>query len=90
MMRTAKTREKATPLFGGMLEIEIKKGKRGATCAVFGVIGVSELSSSGIVMLTHRGRISVRGSSLVLIIYDAGIAEVEGKIEEVALGYAEH
>ena len=87
-MRGTKAREPASPILAGALEIEIRKGARGATCAILGVIGISDLSDEQIVMLTHRGRITLRGSSLVLVIYDSGIVEVEGKIEGVELGYA--
>ena len=86
-MRSTKGAASRAPLFLGALDIEIKKGARSSTLAVVGVISISELSSEEISLITHRGRISVRGSSLVLIIYDSGIAEVEGRIEGVELGY---
>ena len=80
----------ASGILRDSLEIEIKKSSRGAGMAVFGVIGISELSPSEIVLLSHRGRTTVRGSSLSLVIYDSGIAEVEGRIEGVELGYGKH
>ena len=86
-MRSAKGVTSRAPFFSGALDIEIKKGTRSSSLAVVGVISISELSSEEIDLLTHRGRIAVRGSSLVLIIYDSGIAEVEGRIEGVELGY---
>jgi hypothetical protein len=86
-MRDKGLQNQRVPIFSGSLDIEIKKGQRDASCAVMGVVSVCELSSETVVLLTHRGRISVRGSSLVLIIYDSGIAEVEGRIEGVDLGY---
>lgn len=86
-MRANEAASHIAPNLSGAVDIEIKKRQRESACAVSGVVAVAELSSEAVVLLTHRGRISLRGSSLVLVIYDSGTVEVKGKIEGVDLGY---
>ena len=67
--------------------LEIRKSSRGATLSVVGVIGVTELSDESISLASHSGRLDVRGSGLVLSVFENKCVEVSGKIEGLELGY---
>lgn len=70
--------------------VEIVKSKRGATVQVFGVIGVDELAHERVVLISHSGRLTVRGRGLVLGILGRGSAEVFGRVEGVELSYGKN
>ncbi|MBR2930333.1 MAG: YabP/YqfC family sporulation protein [Clostridia bacterium] len=70
------------------LEIGIRKGHRGASLTVGGVVGVYELTDDAISLGTLSGRITLRGSGLLVSVYSGKTVEIRGRIEEVELSYA--
>lgn len=69
------------------LAIEIRKGNKGAACAISGVINITELSPESVTVLSHSGRVGVRGSELRLTVFSGRTVEISGKIVGVELGY---
>lgn len=69
------------------LAIDIRKGERGAACAISGVVCINELSPESVTVLSHSGRVCVRGSELRLTVFSGRTVEISGRIEEVELGY---
>jgi hypothetical protein len=59
----------------------------GIALLVGGVIGVSELSCDCTELLSHSGRIRVRGRALELATFENRIIEIKGRIEGVDFVY---
>ena len=69
------------------LHIELKKSSRGAGTVVSGVMSISEFTDSSVEILSHSGRITLVGESLVVTVLEGRNVEILGKITEVRLGY---
>ena len=67
--------------------LEIRKTSSGAELSVFGVVGVTELTDEVISLASHSGRVDIRGSKLVLSVFENKSVEIYGKIDGVELGY---
>lgn len=67
--------------------LEMRKGARGAVMLVSGVIGISDYTEECVVILSHGGRLTVRGEGLSLGSLEGRALEIFGKIEEVSVGY---
>lgn len=67
--------------------LEMRKGARGAVMLVYGVVGVLDLTAESVTVLTHGGRLTVRGSRLCLTSLEGRALEIVGRIEEVVVGY---
>lgn len=67
--------------------LEMRKGARGAVILVCGVVGVSDFTAESLTVLTHGGRLTVRGSGLCLTSLENRTLEIVGRIEEVVVGY---
>ena len=69
------------------IPIEIRRGTRGASMNVSEIVAVSEYSENEITLLTHRGRIRICGSGLILNTFESRTVEVIGCIEEIRFLY---
>ena len=70
--------------------LEIRKTSSGAALSVVGIISVTALSGEFISLASHSGRLDIRGSSLVLSVFENKCVEVSGKIESLEMGYGKH
>ena len=69
------------------LNLEIKKSSRGAVLVASGIMSIGELEDNKITLLSHSGRLVLKGDSLGISLLDNKIVEVFGKITEVELSY---
>ena len=69
------------------LNLEIKKSSRGAVLVASGIMSIGELSDDKITLLSHSGRLVLKGDALGISLLDNKIVEVFGKITEVELSY---
>lgn len=78
-----------TASFGlGSLYIEIRKSRLGASLLLSGVLALDEISDTLITVLSHSGRIFLRGERLSATALEGRTLTVYGKITGVELGYA--
>lgn len=70
------------------ISLEIRKTRIGAALVAVNVIGVCEFSDTLVVMLSHSGRITVRGERLCLSVFEDKSVEILGKICGVEMDYA--
>ena len=66
--------------------IEADGGLGFLTLAVFGVVGIGELSDEKIKLITKRESITVTGKVLRVSIFERNSLELVGKIENISLG----
>ena len=69
------------------LAIELRKTKLGAVAVVSGVISVSELTDSTVLLATHSGRVRFVGEELVMSVFSGRTVEILGKIISVEFSY---
>jgi hypothetical protein len=67
--------------------IEANRSAEGMSIVLSGIVGISDFSDGFICFKSHGGRIKVFGQSLFLNVYEAGNAEIVGKIQEIAFDY---
>ncbi len=70
------------------LVVEIRKTSTGAVLSAVGVVSVTEVSGESVALASHSGRLSIKGSDLILSVFENKSIEVKGKIEGVEMGYA--
>ncbi len=75
------------PLDVGEMTLEIKKSRKKCNLIVTGVMAVSALSSTEILLASHAGRVEILGSGLLLSVFENGALEISGEICDVRLGY---
>ena len=63
--------------------LQMKKNKRGAAVVVGGIAAVASLCDEEICLLSHGGRLTVRGEGLKLLTLENRTLEVFGKITEL-------
>lgn len=83
-----KSRSGAAALVAPPLLAEIRKAKNSASITMSGIVSITDLSDTEISLATHAGRVIVKGECLKLVIFEGCALEINGKIEEVTLGYA--
>ena len=59
----------------------------GLSLMIGGIIGVSELEDGCTELLTHTGRIKVRGNELSLTSFENKSIEIKGRIEGIFFAY---
>lgn len=70
--------------------IEIKKSSRGAVAVICGVMSVSEYNDSLVELLSHSGRMTLKGESLGISVLEGRVLEVYGRIMEVSFSYGKN
>lgn len=86
----AKRERLSSPLIPMPLLAEFRKMRASASITVSGIVSITELSDIEVSLATHAGRVTIRGESLSLVIFEAGVVTVNGKIVEVSFGYAKN
>lgn len=76
-----------TSLGASSLELEVRKSRAGAVMLISGVIGVGELSDREIMVLSHSGRLIIRGERLAISTLERRSLEIYGRVTEVVFGY---
>ena len=80
-----KKREEQGPSAGFYLSCERVAG--GLSLVIGGIVGVSELEDGCTELLTHTGRIMVRGKALRLTTFENKSIEIKGRIEGIFFVY---
>ena len=81
MPKTIKSTRATAKLLPYKLEIS-KKGK-GTVMAVSGTISVEEVTPQLVRLVTHSGRIAVRGERIYVNLLEDRISEIIGSVEEI-------
>ena len=91
--KKAKTNNKAEKTtctgFSGF-HIEGEKTNEGLLISIGGIIAVSDYSEAEATLVSHGGRITLRGRRLKLCVYEDRTVEVKGRIEEISFGYGKN
>ena len=69
------------------LSIEFRKTKMGAVAVVSGVLSVSELTDSSLLLATHSGRVRFVGEGISMSVFSGRTVEILGKITSVEFSY---
>lgn len=72
---------------GSGMGIEIKKSRLGAAAIVTGVLSISELSDGEVAVLSHLGRVFIRGERLTVCALENRTLAIYGKITGVEMTY---
>ena len=72
------------------VSFEMKKNKLGAVLVAMNVVGISDLSEEEITLISHGGRVKVRGYRLELSVLEDKSVEIFGKICEVGFEYGKN
>ena len=78
------------PLGVSGLSLQMKKTKRGAAVVVGGILSVRSLCEEEICLVSHGGRLTVRGQRLSLSSLENRTLEVFGKITGLEFGYGKN
>lgn len=70
--------------------IEISRTIKGITMVVSGIIGISELCGESVELLSHGGRITVKGKLLRIGVFEGNTVEIFGKISDVGFKYGKN
>lgn len=70
--------------------LEVTRAPGGVSVIVSGAVGISELTDSGISVVTHRARVNISGSSLRLSVFEGRIVEIVGRVEGIELKYGKN
>jgi len=70
--------------------IDGEKTNEGLSISVGGIIAINEYSENEITLVSHGGRITLRGRRLKLCVYEDKTVEVRGRIEEIIFGYGKN
>lgn len=74
----------------GALHVEMKKSSRGAVAVITGVMSVSEYSETGLILLSHSGRVMIVGEALGISVLEGRVIEVYGKITDMRFSYGKN
>ena len=67
--------------------LEADRSRGGLSLIMSGIIGVSDFSDEEISLLSHGGRIHVKGERLFICVYEANTIEITGRVREIVFGY---
>ena len=57
---------------------------------VCGVVGISDYSEEEIMLVSHSGKISVKGLALRVIVLEENTVEIQGRVKEVSFIYGKY
>lgn len=69
------------------ITLEMRKTRIGAELVVTDILSIEEFSDERIVMATHKGRIIIHGTGLMISVFEKRCVEVFGRIERFEMGY---
>ena len=81
-----KNKSEESTLVGGFY-LSCERTLGGLSLLVGGIIGVSELDGECTELLSHSGRIRVRGKHLKLTVFENKTIEIKGRIEGIDFAY---
>lgn len=67
--------------------LEANRSTKGMAIVLSGIIGVSDFSNEEVILLSHSGRILVRGKKLFINVFENNAVEIVGKVEGVFFNY---
>ena len=69
------------------ITLEMRKTRVGAELVVTDILSIEEYSDEKIVLATHKGRIIIHGTGLLISVFEKRCVEVFGRIERFEMGY---
>lgn len=70
--------------------LEANRSRSGMTVTVGGIIGISDYSDTGVLLMSHGGRICILGKRLKLCVYENNTLEISGKVEDIKFSYGKN
>lgn len=67
--------------------IEAVRTGRGISLTVSGIVGISELTDTEVVLKSHRAKLSVTGKKLSLTVFEGRVVEIDGVIQNLEFSY---
>ena len=74
-------------IFSGAGGFELRRGRVRSELTLSGVVSVQVIEDGCIRLATHDGTISVRGSGLLLSVFEERTVRIYGRVVSVELGY---
>ncbi len=70
--------------------LEARRSVRGMSVIIGGVIGISDFSAVSVLLKSHSGKIIVLGKYLYISVYEGGVVEILGKVEDIRFSYGKN
>ena len=70
--------------------LEARRTVHGMSLIIGGVIGISDFSAESVLLKSHSGRILVVGRYLYISIFEGGVVEIIGKVEDIRFSYGKN
>lgn len=74
-------------LLSSDFSIEAHRTGRGISLTVSGIVGISELTDTEVVLKSHRAKLSVTGKKLSLTVFEGRVVEIDGVIQNLEFSY---
>ena len=88
--KTDKSNRHGAPSALSSFHLEANRSPHGMSIILSGIIGVSDFSDSEIILLSHGGRICVKGKRLFISVYENYTVEIVGRVEEIVFYYGKN
>lgn len=92
MIKKEKKSEPSNEILSALSSFHLEANRHGGgmSLVLSGVIGVSDFTDEVITLLSHRGRVCVKGSKLFISLYENHCIEIEGRINEITFNYGKN
>ncbi|MBQ8302924.1 MAG: YabP/YqfC family sporulation protein [Clostridia bacterium] len=67
--------------------LEANRSVKGMAIVLSGIIGVSDFSDQEVVLLSHSGRVFVKGKKLFINVFENNTVEIVGRVEGIIFSY---
>ena len=76
--------------FVSKFQLEARRSPHGMSVIVGGVVGIIDFSSENVLLKSHGGKIAVAGKHLSIALYEGGVVEILGKVEDIGFRYGKN
>ena len=90
MQEKNKKQRLSVPSVVSRFHLEARRSVKGMSVIVGGVIGISDFSDETVLLKSHSGKIKVKGKYLSISIYEGGVIERLGKVEDISFSYGKN
>ena len=74
-------------LLSSDFSLEAVRRGRGISLTVSGVVAISELTDTNVVLKSHKARLLITGKSISLAVFEGRVVEIGGIIQSVEFSY---
>lgn len=83
-------RKLSPPSAVSKFHLEARRSLHGMSVIIGGVVGISDFSAESVLLKSHSGKIKLSGKYLYISIYEGGVVEIIGKVEDISFSYGKN